>query len=82
MQFQCDLLGCPVEVAGDPEMTALGAAALAGMAVGVWPTLDSIQARFRRGARYEHHVRGEAGSQQHQWRRALRRALSDGLTSL
>ena len=83
MQFQSDLLGCPVEVAGDPEMTALGAAALAGMAVGVWPTLDSIQARIRRGARYEPTMsRGEAGSRQHEWRRALRRALSDGPTSL
>ena len=30
MQFQADILGMPVEVAGDSEMTALGAAALGG----------------------------------------------------
>ena len=30
MQFQADLLGCPVEVAAERETTALGAAALAG----------------------------------------------------
>ena len=35
MQFQADLLGCPVEVAAEQETTALGAAALAGRAVGL-----------------------------------------------
>ncbi len=34
MQLQADLLGVPVEVAEDAETTALGAAALAGLAVG------------------------------------------------
>ncbi len=37
MQFQADLIGSPVEVAADADATALGAAALAGLAVGVWP---------------------------------------------
>ena len=36
MQFQADLLGVPVEVAAEPEQTALGAALLAGLAVGLW----------------------------------------------
>ena len=44
MQFQADLIGCPVEVAGDTETTALGAAALAGLAVGVWEGLDEVAA--------------------------------------
>ncbi|HEY6053073.1 MAG TPA: glycerol kinase GlpK, partial [Gaiellaceae bacterium] len=34
MQFQADVLGCPVEVAAEREATALGAAALAGIALG------------------------------------------------
>ena len=34
MQFQADLIGSPVEVAADADATALGAAALAGLAVG------------------------------------------------
>ena len=37
MQFQADLLGCPVEVAAELQTTALGAAALAGRAIGLWP---------------------------------------------
>src|SRR5207244_7233055 len=36
MQLQADVLGCPVEVAAERETTALGAAALAGRAIGVW----------------------------------------------
>ncbi len=37
MQFQADVLGVPVERPDLAETTALGAAALAGLAVGVWP---------------------------------------------
>lgn len=36
MQFQADILGCPVERPVVTETTALGAAALAGIAAGVW----------------------------------------------
>jgi glycerol kinase len=77
MQFQSDLLGCPVEVAADIETTALGAAALAGMAVGTWPDLEALRRRIRSGARYEPAMsRDEAASRQNKWRRALKRALS------
>ena len=53
MQFQADLIGSPVEVAADAEATALGAAALAGLAVGVWPDVEALGTLVRRGARYE-----------------------------
>ena len=53
MQFQADLIGSPVEVAADADATALGAAALAGLAVGVWPNVEALGALMRRGARYE-----------------------------
>ena len=43
MQFQADLLGCPVEVAAERETTALGAPALAGLAIGLWPDDDAIR---------------------------------------
>ena len=36
MQLQADLIGSPVEVAADADATALGAAALAGLAIGTW----------------------------------------------
>lgn len=36
MQFQADILGCPVERPVVTETTALGAAALAGITAGIW----------------------------------------------
>jgi glycerol kinase len=76
MQFQSDLLGCPVEVAADADTTALGAAALAGLAVGTWTDVDALRERIRRGARYEPTMcRAEAAERRGEWQRALRRAL-------
>lgn len=42
MQFQADLLGVPVERPANVETTALGAAALAGLALGVWSTIEEF----------------------------------------
>jgi len=53
MQFQSDLLGVPVEVAAIRETTALGAAFLAGLAVGVWKTPEELRQRRAIAARYE-----------------------------
>ena len=53
MQFQADVIGSPVEVAADADATALGAAALAGLAVGVWRDVQELGSLMRRGARYE-----------------------------
>ena len=79
MQFQSDVLGCPVEVAADADTTAMGAAALAGLAVGVWPDLDALGRCIRAGARFEPAMpRGEAILRREEWRRAVRRALSSG----
>ncbi len=50
MQFQADVLGVPVERPDMVETTALGAAGLAGLALGVWRTSDEFLGgrRFRR----------------------------------
>jgi glycerol kinase len=53
MQFQADLLGVPVEVAAVQETTALGAAGLAGIGVGLWPDLTELGGRWRSTRRYE-----------------------------
>ena len=45
MQFQADILGMPVERPALLEVTALGAAALAGIHVGFWPDRDALTAR-------------------------------------
>ncbi len=42
MQFQADILGVPVLRPAVMETTALGAACLAGLAVGCWPDLEAI----------------------------------------
>lgn len=47
MQFQADVLGVPVERPDVVETTALGAAALAGLALGVWPSLEAFTATRR-----------------------------------
>ena len=43
MQFQSDILGCRVHRPQCIETTALGAAYLAGLAVGYWESLDDIR---------------------------------------
>ena len=47
LQFQADVLGVPVERPDLVETTALGAAALAGLALGVWPSLEAFTATRR-----------------------------------
>jgi glycerol kinase len=76
MQFQADVLGCPVEVAAEAETTALGAAALAGLAVGTWPSIDALRPLIRSGARYEPAMsRDHADTARDAWHLALRRAM-------
>jgi glycerol kinase len=75
MQFQSDLLGCPVEVAAETESTALGVGLLAGLAVELWPSIESLAPRIRRDARYEPVMpRDRVARRREEWRLALRRA--------
>ena len=43
MQFQADVLGVPVDRPAERESTALGAAFLAGLAVGFWQSQEEIE---------------------------------------
>jgi glycerol kinase len=75
MQLQADVLGCPVEVAAEAETTALGAASLAGRAIGLWADDESIRALVRTGAVFEPSAdRGWVDTRRADWRLALRRA--------
>ncbi|MGN6380751.1 MAG: FGGY family carbohydrate kinase [Gaiellales bacterium] len=77
MQLQADLLGAPVEVAAEREMTALGAAALAGLALGVWDSPAALEAAWRAGARYEPVMsRDQVERLTAGWREALARTRS------
>jgi glycerol kinase len=72
MQFQADLLGVPVERPRMVETTALGAAFLAGLAAGVWPSRDEIRKAFKVGKRFEPKMKPE-DRERHlaKWRRAV-----------
>jgi glycerol kinase len=76
MQFQADILGRPVERPDLIETTALGAAALAGIALGVWADIDAFVAS-RRFTRFEPMMGvTERERRLSEWRRAVGAALS------
>jgi glycerol kinase len=53
MQIQADLLGVPVVRPAVTETTALGAAYLAGLAVGFWGSIDEVTGQWRVDRRFE-----------------------------
>ena len=76
LQLQADLAGVPVEAPPERQATALGAAALAGLAVGLWSGPDDVAAAREAGVRYEPSLeRDEAERLLAGWHAAVRRAL-------
>lgn len=57
MQFQADLLNCPVQTASVIELSALGAGTMAGIVTGVYRDLQSVLRAS--GARYEPKMKTE-----------------------
>jgi glycerol kinase len=53
MQFQADILGCPVLRNTSPDVSALGAAFLAGLACGVWSGVNELAGLPREFDRFE-----------------------------
>ena len=76
MQLQADLLGIPVERPDNVETTALGAAGLAGLALGLWPTVDAFLAG-RKFTRFEPTMRpAEREARWREWHRAVSATLA------
>ncbi|HEU4830431.1 MAG TPA: glycerol kinase [Gemmatimonadales bacterium] len=76
MQFQADMLGIPVERPDIVETTALGAAALAGIATGTWRDADAF-ASARRFTRFEPRMSSaHRAAHLDGWRRSVRAAIS------
>jgi glycerol kinase len=74
MQHQADLIGAPVQVAGTVEATALGAAALAGLGIGVWQRSEDVAALLPAGPVYEPRLsRAEVAALRARWHDALDR---------
>ena len=77
MQFQADLLGVAVLRPVVSETTALGAAHLAGLASGVYGSLEELAALWRVGRRFEpQRSREWAVQRMVEWSRAVRQATA------
>jgi glycerol kinase len=75
LQLQADLLGLPVERPVVAETTALGAAYLAGLAVGYWSGTDEIEANWALDRRFEPSMAVDRrNSMLDGWRRAVERS--------
>ena len=75
MQFQADILGVPVVRPQVLETTALGAAYLAGLAVGYWKGTDEVAANWRVDRRFEPAMaNGRAEELRAGWNKAVERA--------
>jgi glycerol kinase len=76
LQRQADLLGLPVLQAPHSESTALGAAFLAGLRVGVWPDLDHLRQLPQEGRRFEPRLaEKERQRRLAEWRRAVQAVI-------
>ncbi len=77
LQCQANALGRPVLPALEKEATALGAAFLAGLQVGVWPDLDAIRRLTQTSQRFE--PRWDPALRQHKlarWHRAVQATIA------
>jgi len=75
MQFQADLLRLPIVRPEVTETTALGAACLAGLAVGFWKNTDELNANWRAEHRFSPTMdKVDIDHKRTRWRQALSRA--------
>jgi|UniRef100_UPI00378352ED glycerol kinase len=75
MQMQCDLLGVPVVRPKVNETTALGAACLAGLAVGFWKNVADIAKHWQMDRKFKPAMKAAARAKiTAGWNRALGRA--------
>jgi glycerol kinase len=73
-QFLADILDVPVERPVVTETTALGAACLAGLEVGLYPSLEAVATGWRCGRRFEPQLApAERARLYDGWLRAVRR---------
>jgi glycerol kinase len=77
MQFQADMLGCPVLRSASPDVSPLGAAFLAGLAAGVWVDEAEIARLIPPCDRFEPQMPPDRRDALHEgWRKTVARALS------
>jgi glycerol kinase len=77
MQFQADLLGVPVIRPVVAETTALGAAYAAGLAEGLWESLDHLRSNWAEDRRFLPSIGpAERDRLNSRWRQAVERSLN------
>jgi len=77
MQFQADILGCPVIRSGSADLSAVGAAWLAGLAVGYWSSKEELASLPRLTQRFEPEMKAERREELTRgWAGALARSRS------
>lgn len=77
MQFQSDILGVPVDRPKVNETTALGAAYLAGLAVGFWKDRNDISTNWQTDRTFEVHMsRNEANALYEGWKMAVKATMA------
>jgi glycerol kinase len=75
MQFQADVLGVPVQRNNTPELSAMGAAYLAGLATGMWASTDEIESLERSIDRFAPSLDAEVREHLYRgWQKAVARA--------
>ena len=76
MQFQADILGVPVERPQVIETTALGAAYLAGLAVGFWSSKEELAKRWKLDRRFENQMDEYKSQKLYKgWKKAVTRSM-------
>ena len=77
MQFQSDCLQAPVIRPKQLETTALGAAYLAGLAVGYWKDMDDLQSQWQKEKQFDQEIKADdMAVMVRKWTRALDKAKS------
>ncbi len=76
MQFQADLLGVPVVRPSCHETTALGAAFLAGLAAGFWPSQEAIKSTWRAESTFVPATNFDPAPHLEAWNRAVDATLA------
>jgi glycerol kinase len=76
LQCQADLLGIPVLQARESECTALGAAFLAGLRIGIWPNVQALRALIQEATRFQPRMSpDERARRLRDWRKAVRTVI-------
>ncbi|MGL4980778.1 MAG: glycerol kinase GlpK [Fusobacteriaceae bacterium] len=76
MQFQSDIIGTEVARPAIVETTALGAAYLAGLAVGFWENKDDIRKNWSVDKKFNPMMSEEDQKKKHgEWKKAVKRSL-------